>query len=99
MINSADIQVCYNNLYKNVRNYIWGIGTVEKLADLEVAAYERCPDVPKVRTKLNLLDQDIREVYNDDPDLKKSVEAFREVLDESSECYAKLRDVSTEVSK
>ena len=49
MLNSSELQQSYIKLYKALRNYIWPYNKVELLGFLEVAVYDRFPDIDKVK--------------------------------------------------
>lgn len=81
MLNSNAIQVCYNDLYVALREYIWDISIVEKIADLEIAAYQKFPDVEVVKRKLNYLKYAVYNTIRDDEELSDAFEKFEELLD------------------
>ncbi|MBP5433588.1 hypothetical protein [Ruminococcus sp.] len=83
MIAAAIIQSAYNELYRNVRNYIWDYNTVEKLAELEAATYMAFPDLDKVRICSAKLKEELvrSDVYDDDEELQSAMEAFDKNLE------------------
>ena len=89
MIAAAIIQNAYNDLYKQLRNYIWEYDTVVKIADLEVAAYMAFPDINKVRWAYNQLASDVStsDIWADDEDLQKAFDNFEEKLDGADTIY------------
>lgn len=89
MIAAAIIQNAYNDLYKQLRNYIWEYDTVVKIADLEVAAYMAFPDISKVRWAYNQLASDVStsDIWSDDKDLQKAFDNFEEKLDGADAIY------------
>lgn len=93
MINVSDIQRAYNYLYECIRNYIWGIATVEKLADLEIAVYKTCPDIRDIQWKLSKLRSDTREMEMEDEDLQGAYDAMEELLSSSDIPFARLYQV------
>ena len=93
MISVMDIQSAYNNLYSEMRKYIWDFSTVSKLADLEISAYQTMPSVSDIKNNLNKLKQDTREVQSDDSELKKAFEDFENLLDSDDTPYKKLYQV------
>ena len=106
MIAAAILQSAYNDLYKEIRNYIWDYDTVEKLADLETAVYMVFPDLDKVRNNLNKLRNDISsaDVYEEGRELQKAFDRFEERLDGADAVYYGLQapvevinDVDTEI--
>lgn len=94
MLNCATLQKAYNDLYKQIRNYMWSFQAVEAIADLEIACYKACPDLDEVRRCLNRLLQYMRDVMNDDPDLEKAVNKFQDTLSDETETYMKLNKVN-----
>ena len=97
MINIHDIQLAYNELYRCIREYIWDIKTVEKLAELEIAVYQTCPDIYEIRKQFSLLRIETREIEDEDEDLHAAYEDMSELILSSDETYVKLYKVDTEV--
>ena len=93
MISAAQVHSAYVDMYSYLRNYIWAFDTVEALAELEVAAYSRFPDFKEMQNKFNIVYRDIRDVCEEDEDLKQAVEAFKDIIEQDSEYYAKLEQV------
>lgn len=94
MVNCQDVRNCYNDLYKEYRKYIWGIREVAALVDLELASYETCLDVAKVKDKLQLLKQLTLSIVQEDDSLKKSIDAFEETLEDETISYSKIYRVT-----
>lgn len=87
MNSSVDIQVAYNDLFSNMRNYIWDLDVVEMLAEVEVDAYDAFVDKEK-------LQRDYQKLYttvvdearnNKDEDLEKAADAFKDIIEQSIE--------------
>ena len=94
MISPFDIQRSYVHLYKEMRRYIWGFDVVAALVDVEVAAYQTCPDLGKLRNAYKLLSNMVREVAREDEDLQKALDEFGDIISESDFTYAKLNQVN-----
>lgn len=92
MIAAAILQSAYNDLYKQLRNYIWDYETVVKLADLEVATYMTFPDIDKIHHAFGKLKSDIEtsDVWSDDEDLQKAVDSFEDKLDGADQLFYEL---------
>lgn len=90
MMTLQDLTRPYVKLYECVRKYIWPYNIVEDLADLEVAVYNRFPDIDEVKTKFEKFYRDIELECRDDEELKAQVEAFRKVLDSNDKIYSKI---------
>lgn len=90
MINSADIQNRYIDIYKCVREYIWDFSVVEDLAELEIAIFKVCPNLIEIRSKLDKLSKDIVDVIREDENMKKSIDNLYDLLNEDSTWYTKL---------
>ena len=45
MVSANELQNLYNDIYVQMRMYIWDFGTIELLADFEIAVYQRFPDI------------------------------------------------------
>lgn len=90
MINSKDIQRAYNDLYIELRKYIWGFNIVEEIADLEVASYTAFPDREEIDKCLRKLKSSINNEIREDEDLEQSIKNFEELLKDDSQFYLKL---------
>lgn len=98
MINFKDIQSAYIELYKQLRRYLWGMDTVETIADLEVSANTTFPDLDQIRKHLSDLKIKISDVIKKDEDLKSAMDDFEELLSSSNTVYAKLNQVNEVIS-
>ena len=99
MINFADIQVAYNNLYKQVRKYLWDFQAVEALADLEIACYRTCQDLQEISSALNRFVTYTLEVRREDADLDKAINDLQSLIDSDTSTYAKLNRVNEVISQ
>lgn len=89
MIAAAIIQSAYNELYKQLRNYIWDYDTVVKIAELEAATYMAFPDLDKIRICAAQLETELRasDVYDDDEVLQAAMKTFDDQLDGADAVY------------
>ena len=89
MIASAILQSAYNDLYKQLRNYIWDYETVVKIADLEVASYMAFPDIDNIRRAYDRLRSDAvsSDIWSDDKELQKAFEHFEDKLDGADQIF------------
>lgn len=89
MIAAAIIQSAYNDLYKQLRNYIWEYETVVKIANLEVASYMAFPDIDDIRRAYSELKSDVvsSDIWSDDKELQKSMDRFEEKLDGADQIF------------
>ena len=94
MINTADMQNAYIDLYKELRRYIWGYDVVEAIANLEIATYQTCPDMDVIKSRYNELEYLVKYVANDDEDLREALDDFNEVLNSGHTTYTLLRQVN-----
>ena len=92
LISNNQIQNAYNDLYSLLRQYIWGYEVVEAIADLEVACYQTCPDLPNIRQLLKKL-KTLAILDEKDEDLDACFSEFEDLLNESDEYYVKLVNV------
>ena len=92
MIAAAILQTAYNDLYKQLRNYIWDYETVVKLADLEVATYMTFPDIDRIRFAFNKLKSDVQasDIWSDDKLLQKAIDSFEDKLDGADQLFYEL---------
>lgn len=93
MISFADVQTTYNRLYAAIRKYIWDFYTVVALADLEIAVYKTCQDIPDIRSKFYRLRACISDVMYEDSELRNRADAFEALLNEPYS-YVKLQQVN-----
>lgn len=98
MISYADIQVQYNNLYREVRRYMWSFPAVQDLADLEIACYQTCPNLSAIRSAFIKFRQYASELMREDEDLKAQFDAFQDLIDSDNTTYAKLMQVKEVLS-
>lgn len=97
MIGSSILQTTYNNLYTQLRKYIWSFEAVNAIADLEIACYQSFADLLSVRRHLDRVAQYARDVIKDDEDVKKAFDAFEDLLKDEESMYVKLTAVKEEV--
>lgn len=81
MVNALIIQHLYNKLYEQLRNYIWEIDCVECIAELEIECYKACIDFKAVDRKLNHLGKFIKDILNEDKELKRRYDDFTQAID------------------
>lgn len=94
MVSYADIRNAYIDLYREMRRYIWDFRIVEQLVEVEIDSFQTCVDMDKLREDLRILRQHINEVISDDEDLKDAIDAFQDIVDNETETFAKLYQVS-----
>ena len=89
MIAAAIIQSAYNELYRQLRNYIWDYDTVVKIAELEAATYMAFPDLEKIRICASKLETELRasDVYDEDEALQAAMKTFDDQLDGADAVY------------
>lgn len=92
MVSFADIQNAYNKVYVELRKYVWDFPTVAALADLEIAVYKTCQDLPDVRAKYYRLKGCISDVILIDEDLQKRLNIFEDLI-HADDTYVKLNQV------
>ena len=81
-------------MYTELRNYIWGFDTVERLADLEVEVYNSFPDISKIQSTFNALYVDVRDMFDEDEELAEAVNSFKELIESiEGDFYLKLDKV------
>ncbi len=97
MTSSTDIQAAYNELYVAMRQYIWDFRIVELLADLEIACYQACLNIDKVRQCFDSLECSVRHVASADSEFKQSFEDFRDVIEDVSDIYKPIFKVREEL--
>lgn len=92
MIAAAILQSAYNDLYTQLRNYIWDYETVVKIADLEVATYMAFPDIDNIKRAFSKLSVDIKDsdIYSDDEKLQQALDEFDEKLQGADQLFYKL---------
>lgn len=93
-VSVKDLQRAYNDLYVQLRKYIWGFNVVMDIAELETSVYEACPDMDSVVRNLTRLSTSIRETQLEDEDLNKAICDFQELINDSDGYYLKLVTIS-----
>ena len=93
MVSSSELHKAYNDLYEEMRRYIWSFNTVELLADLEVATYCAFPDIRKVLSCLTKLRYAVNPTFQDDEELKKAFDKFDSVISDTDSTYVSLGSV------
>ena len=94
MVNSRLLQVKYNQLYTNFRQYIWDSETVSCLADLEINIYKLCPNLDNVRHCLDKLVYRINLVDIEDEDLYDSIDQIYDYIDNEEDSFCSLELVN-----
>lgn len=94
MITLTDLTRQYIKMYEVVRQYIWPYATVEDLANLEVAIYNRFPDIGDVKSKFDKFYRDIQLECKDDEELDSAVNALKEVIYSDDSMYSPLSKVN-----
>lgn len=94
MITLTDLTRKYVKMYEAVRRYIWPYDTVEDLANLEVAIYNRFPDIEDVRIKFDRFYRDIQLECKNDEDLDSAVSALKDIIYSDDLMYSPLSKVN-----
>ena len=87
MISSSKIQVSYNHLYDQLRNYIWSPEVVKDIADLEISAYKAFPDLEDMRKCYDRLKRDVKYEVKDDEELDEAFDDLNESLNAANDLY------------
>lgn len=93
MISANELQNSYVQLYKQVREYIWPLSTVEHLADLEVSIYSRFPDMEDIRKQFKLLKSCMIDEIREDEELKSALDNFNKLIEDANTFYSSLNQV------
>lgn len=88
MLSLTEVKKYYIHMYEQIRNYIWDFNTVQSLAELEISLFRRFPLLSEVRANFNQLYLHIKRICNEDEDLAKSVEDFRDVINSTDDFYS-----------
>ena len=92
-ISNLELQQLYNDLYAELRKYIWPMGTVTTIADLEIATYQACPTLDNIRNALNTLQILVRGTSAEDELLKEALETFQSSIEDVNTTYTVLNKV------
>lgn len=90
MVTSKQIQNLYTKLYPCLREYIWPMDNVVDIAELEIAVFDRFPDLDNIKNRFRKIEYMCKPLINDDEDLKLKLDKFNNFLDNSNTIYAKL---------
>lgn len=99
MIGNKELQSKYNDMYIQLRNYIWDFNTIEALADVEIEVYTTFPNMKRLRSKFKALLIDIRDIYLEDGDLKKAVDTFKDFIESDEDSWARIKQVREVIQK
>ena len=90
MILSSDVQSKYNDLYLQLRNYIWDFKAVQAIANLEIAVYKAIPEMNAIRKAFNNLVYQVKPVSDTDEDVEKAMNSFKKLIESDDEICKKL---------
>ena len=93
MLETSDIYNLYNDLYAQLRKYIWDFDTVKLIADLETACYQRFPSLQSISNCCNKLYCKIRNEMSCDEEFQSVWNDLIETVNSSENTYAKLSSV------
>lgn len=90
VITSSDIQVCYEQLYEFLMDFLWEFQVVQALANLEIAVFKRFPDKDEMLRCLRDLKVNISQTYNelnkdDKPEFKEAFDKLEEAINDFDE--------------
>lgn len=94
MISSLELQAKYNNLYEQIRKYIWRFDVVNSLADLEIEVYKSFPDINQVRKYFYALNYGVSDTARDDEDLKSALDSFKDMIESDDDIYTNILRVN-----
>lgn len=94
MISLQDLKRNYVKFYTEVKNYIWPFDAVKDLAELEVAIFDRFPDMHNVRNLFNRFRSDIYNEIYEYEELKEAVDKFQEFIEKDDDIYSQLSAVT-----
>lgn len=90
MISTTQFKLLYNDLYEQMRKYIWDIDVVNALADVEIESYKAFPDIAALRKYVSDLRYLISGYSVDDEDLFAALDAFDEYYSDDEDMYEKI---------
>ena len=90
MLSSSDLQIAYNHLYEELRNYIWDVDTVIDIAELETAVYKAFPTHSEVICKFTKLVEDTDQCVRESEELRNAFREFQDTLYSDTSWYLDL---------
>ena len=90
MTSTSEYMLLYNDLYEQMRKYIWDLEIVEALADVEVECYKRFPDIRELQNKVSNLRYLVSGTDADDEELFEAFDAFDEYYTKQDDLYSKV---------
>lgn len=88
MISSTIFMNAYEKFYSEMRNYLWDVQTLEKLADVQIETYKAFIDVDKLEHELSILYNRISSAIEDDEYLKEAYENLKSCIEDSKDSTA-----------
>ena len=88
MMSLTDLTRQYVKFYAALRKYIWPYDTVEKLAELEIAIYNRFPDKDEIKSKFESLYRDIQLECREDEELSLAAQSLRDEIYSTDAMYS-----------
>lgn len=88
MISTTEYRLLYNDLYEEMRKYIWDIDVVCALAEVEIESYKTFPDLNTLRDKV----EDLKYLVSgydlkDDEALFRAIDAYDDYFGEQDDLF------------
>lgn len=97
MILSSALKYAYNKLYIQLRKYLWDMDVVEQIADLEIEVYKAVPSLDTLKLRFTTLYNNIRMTAREDEELSKTIDFFRNMIENADAVCAALDKVREEI--
>ena len=87
MKNAIELQNLYVKMYSQLRNYIWGLDTVEKIAEIEMQIYSAFPDCARLQKLFASLYDDVHPMFEEDEELEEAMNAMKNEIQDLEEGF------------
>lgn len=90
MTSTGEFKLLYNDLYEQMRKYMWDIDVIYALVDVEIESYKAFPDMAALEKAVTNLRYILSGYDLDDEDLFAALDAYEESYCDSDSLYEKI---------
>ena len=90
MTPTGEFKLLYNDLYEQMRTYMWDLDVIYALVDVEIESYKAFPDMKVLEKAVSNLRYIISGYDIDDEELFAALDAYEEYYCETDDLYEKI---------